>query len=115
MLYFTGFNEPDCCLIISKTDQSVVSVNFFVTPNDESSLLWSGPRAGIEGSKEFFGLQNTYDLKNLDHCIEELAKLKNHSIYIDFQADHSSLSQINYNKLSTFILIYIYVYMVIFK
>lgn len=107
MLYFTGFNEPDCCLIISKTDQSVINVNFFVTSNDESSLLWSGPRAGIEGSKEIFGLKNTYDVKDLDQSIEELVKLKNHSIYIDYQADHSSLSQINYNKLSTSIHIYI--------
>lgn len=88
LLYFTGFNEPDCCLILTKSSNSNFDVNFFVTPNDEHSLLWSGPRAGIEGSKELFGLQNTFDIKRLKEAIEAVKDQPN--IFIDYHNDNSA-------------------------
>lgn len=95
MLYFTGFNEPDSCLILSKSSQSNLSVNFFATPNDESTLLWSGPRAGIEGSRELFGLQNTFDIKKLKDAVEELRT----NIFIDYHPDNSAFPAELYQKL----------------
>ena len=87
LLYFTGFNEPDCCFFLSKSSSSVLSVNFFVTPNDESSLLWSGPRAGIEGSRDIFGLQNTFDIKKLKDAVEAF---KDQNIFIDYHPENSA-------------------------
>ena len=74
--------------------------NFFVTPNDEQSLLWSGPRAGIEGSKELFGLQNTFDIKNLTEAIESIKKQKNANVFIDYHKENSALSEQFYKLLS---------------
>ena len=76
-----------------------MNVNFFVTPNDSTSLLWSGPRAGIDGSKELFGIQNSFDIKELDDAIEEICKLKDHSFYIDYDPEHSSLKPEVYKKI----------------
>lgn len=101
LLYFTGFNEPDCCLVLTKdADDQCMTETFFVTPNDEASLLWSGPRAGIEGAKELFGLQNTLDIKKLEEFIEELAKKKNIQIYLDYHAENCSLSSEIYKKIT---------------
>lgn len=99
----TGFNEPDSCLILSKKSKESFDVNFFVTPNDPNTLLWSGPRAGIEGAKEIFGLQNTYDIKKLSGILDELVKSKSgHSFYADYDLEHSSLSAENWKKISGF-------------
>lgn len=90
MLYLTGFNEPDSCLVLEKTTDSYdLNVKFFATPNDNESLLWSGPRAGIEGCKESFGLQNVYEIKELDDFVSELKSESKLSIYIDYHADNS--------------------------
>lgn len=93
LLYFTGFNEPDCCLIVSKS-----SVAFFVSPNDEFNLLWSGPRAGVEGAKEIFGIQNTFEIKELRQAIEGLSRSKN-TLYVDYDPEHSSLDSEIFEKI----------------
>lgn len=97
LLYLTGFNEPDCCLIISKGSDSG-SDSFFVTSNDKNNLLWSGPRAGIEGAKEIFGFQNTFDIKKLNEAVEEICKAKGNPIFIDYDPEHSSLRPDLYEK-----------------
>lgn len=74
---------------------------FFVTPNDESTLLWSGPRAGIDGAKELFGMKNTFDIKKLEEFIAELSKKKNIQVYIDYQPENSSLSSELYKKINS--------------
>ena len=99
----TGFNEPDSCLLLTKKPKSSIETTFFVTPNDPNTLLWSGPRSGIEGAREIFGLQNTFDIKKLPEILEELVKSnKNtgHSLYADYDLEHSSLSQENWKKIS---------------
>jgi intermediate cleaving peptidase 55 len=99
LLYFTGFNEPGCCLIMTKSSNSDLTLNFFVTPNDENSLLWSGPRAGIEGAKEIFGLQNTFDIKKLKDAIEAI-KEDHSTIFIDYHKDNSVFPDELYKLLS---------------
>lgn len=75
-------------------------MNFFVTPNDPNTLLWSGPRAGIEGSREIFGLQNTFDIKKLSGIIDDLAKSNQSNLYVDYDSEHSSLSRDDWKKIS---------------
>lgn len=75
-------------------------MNFFVTPNDPNTLLWSGPRAGIEGSREIFGLQNTFDIKKLPGIIDDLSKSNQSDLYVDYDSEHSSLSQDDWKKIS---------------
>ena len=63
-------------------------------------MLWSGPRAGIEGAREIFGLQNTFDIKKLPEILNELTRKDGGVIYADYDAEHSSLSQENWRKIS---------------
>lgn len=85
----TGFNEPDCCLVISKISGEL-SVDFHVTPSDENMILWSGPRAGIEGAKELFGFTNVYAFDEQRLAAQILSR-RNHIIYSDFH-DNSAVS-----------------------
>lgn len=98
MFYLTGFNEPDSCLLITKKSNSSLEVNFFVTPNDANAILWSGPRAGIDGAREIFGLQKTFDITKLPGFIDDLAKSTN--LYVDYDPEHSSLSKQYWEKIS---------------
>lgn len=92
MFYLTGFNEPDSCLVLDKTfESSELNVKFFASPNDIESLLWSGPRAGIEGCKEIFGLQNVYEMNKLDDFVSELKYQNSSTVFMDYHAEHSSL------------------------
>lgn len=58
LCYLTGFDEPDAVLIIEKDSGGTVRESMFVTDNDEHSLLWSGPRNGISGTKSHFSVQS---------------------------------------------------------
>lgn len=81
------------------TDHCELSVKFFATPNDKESLLWSGPRAGIEGCKEIFGLQNVYEIEKLDDFVSELKAQTKSSVFIDYHYEHSSLKSELYKAL----------------
>ena len=53
-------------------------------------MLWSGPRAGIEGAVDIFGMQNTFEIGKLDKILEDVVEMKNHSILIDFNPENSA-------------------------
>lgn len=89
ILYLTGFNEPDCCLMIHRSHRDT-SVSFFTVKNSPNALLWSGPVAGIEGVKELFGIQNVYGVEDLQDAV---AALKDTTIYLDFEAAHSGFKE----------------------
>lgn len=57
LLYLTGFAEPDAVLAVEKTSGGETKFIMFVEDNDKHSLLWSGPKNGLEGTKSHFGLQ----------------------------------------------------------
>lgn len=65
-------------------------------PNDEHAMLWSGPRAGIEGVKEFFELQQVYALAELRAALDEATR--HGEVFLDFKAEHMATE--TYNKLS---------------
>ncbi len=61
-LYFTGFNEPNAYLIISKkpfifNGQSINEL-IFVQENNLRSVTWTGKRLGTEGVKKELGIEN---------------------------------------------------------
>lgn len=92
-MYLTGFNEPDCCLIISKESERDLKVSLHVTKNDDTTTLWSGPRAGIDGTKEYFGFENVFEIDE-ERIAAELKKkmTENHVIYADIH-ENSFISQ----------------------
>lgn len=73
LLYLTGFDEPESCLIIEKIDDAVKS-HLFVKDNDSHALLWEGPRCGPERVNEYFGIENTSSLVNLASFVREKIK-----------------------------------------
>lgn len=98
MYYLTGFNEPDSCLVIEK-DATGHSVSMFVMPNDEHSMLWSGPRAGLDGVRSFFGIQQVYEQRKLSDLVNELVR-KRPAVFVDYVPDSSSLDSALYMRLS---------------
>lgn len=59
LYYLSGFNQPDCCLVLASKDlqveANVPQFTMFVQPYDPHTEIWDGPRAGLEGAKEIFG------------------------------------------------------------
>ena len=63
--YLTGFEEPESVLVLStKHEHEAV---LFVRPRNKEREIWDGPRAGVEGAVERYGVDAAY-------TIDELAK-----------------------------------------
>lgn len=80
LLYLTGFEEPDCCVVLVKKASTPNGYSFtmFVRPKNPTIELWDGPRCGPEGCKHFFGADEAYCITTLsdqlDRLVEEASK-----------------------------------------
>ena len=71
--YLTGFDEPNAVCLLAPTHKEHQFV-LFVRPKDEKQERWYGGRAGVEGSKQQFGVDEAYPIDKLD---ENLPKYLN--------------------------------------
>jgi Xaa-Pro aminopeptidase len=78
MLYLSGFNEPDSCLVLKRGPEDFKSI-LFVRENDPLSLLWSGPRTGSKDAVNHFGVDGAYSIDSLSAHLEGLQK--DHRLY----------------------------------
>ncbi len=62
--YLTGFREPDAVLVLSNVHPEH-RVVLFVRPRDPERETWDGRRAGLEGAKEQYGADVSYDIAEL--------------------------------------------------
>ena len=62
LLYLTGFAEPDAVLAVEKDGRGEAQFRMFVEDNDSHTLLWSGPRNGIQGTRAHFGLESVWKM-----------------------------------------------------
>lgn len=69
--YLTGFDEPDCVLVL-KPGRSEGEAVLFVRPRDPTQETWHGRRAGVERAAARVGVAIAYDIGKFD---EELGKL----------------------------------------
>ncbi|MBY5993593.1 Xaa-Pro aminopeptidase [Ferrimonas balearica] len=82
--YLTGFNEPDAVLVL-RPGQSPESV-IFVRPSDKLAEIWHGRRLGKQKAAETLGLDQAFELAELESELpglvsgaENLAYLPGHS------------------------------------
>jgi Xaa-Pro aminopeptidase len=69
LFYLTGFDEPSSALVLSAdTRQS----SLFLRPRDPEREIWDGPRAGVDGARSTYGMDQAYVITEL---AERLPKL----------------------------------------
>lgn len=67
--YLTGFEEPDCVLVLSGRPEGFV---LFVRRKDPEREIWDGRRAGVQGACETFGADRAYPNEELDQRLVDL-------------------------------------------
>jgi Xaa-Pro aminopeptidase len=61
--YLTGFDEPDSVAVFDATERKTT---LFVRPRDLDREVWDGPRAGVEGAKQQYGIDEAFVIAELD-------------------------------------------------
>lgn len=69
-VYMTGFEEPEAIAVLLPGQKK--SFHLFVRPRDPSKEIWDGYRYGLEGAKNLFGADESYDVSTF---YQELPKL----------------------------------------
>lgn len=69
--YLTGFNEPDALLLLlpGRADGEAV---IFCPPRDPQMEIWTGYRAGPDGCVRDFGMDQAFELKQIETELPEL-------------------------------------------
>lgn len=57
--YFTGFSEPDACLIISQQDGQLDDI-LFCRESNKLAEIWQGRRMGVDDAPDNLGVQEAY-------------------------------------------------------
>jgi Xaa-Pro aminopeptidase len=71
LYYLTGFVEPDATLIL-RPGAETERVVMFVRPKDPEMEVWDGKRAGLEGAKEIYGADASYNANELNTKLGEM-------------------------------------------
>ena len=64
LYYLSGFDEPQSVLVLSNQHEEHQSV-LFVRPRMPDREIWDGPRAGVEGAVERFGVDAAFPISEL--------------------------------------------------
>lgn len=75
--YFTGFNEPEACLILlnnaeGATEEGEFQDLIFCRQRDEEAEIWHGRRLGVERASESLGIQESYAIDDLPDALLSL-------------------------------------------
>ncbi|MCC2605757.1 Xaa-Pro aminopeptidase [Planctobacterium marinum] len=66
--YFTGFTEPDACLILSNLGGEYQDL-IFCRPTDKQAEIWQGRRVGVGAAAEKLGIAESYDIADLPEAL----------------------------------------------
>ncbi|QEW05195.1 Xaa-Pro aminopeptidase [Nitrincola iocasae] len=86
--YLTGFNEPDALLVLIPGAAEGESI-LFCPPRDAAMEIWTGYRAGPEGCINDFGLDQAFNLDQLDEQMPTLINAK--AVLCYAQGSHAGL------------------------
>jgi len=64
LFYLTGFDEPECVLVLSTVHPEHRTV-LFVRPRNPERETWDGPRAGVEGAVTRYGADAAFSMAEL--------------------------------------------------
>jgi Xaa-Pro aminopeptidase len=67
--YLTGFDEPECVLVLDARDRKTT---LFVRPRDPEREIWDGHRAGVEGAKTHYGADQAFAVTEVDEKLPSL-------------------------------------------
>lgn len=69
--YFTGFSEPDACLVLSNEEGEFQDI-LFCRERDPLAEIWHGRRVGVERAPRLLGIQECYNIDDLADALLEL-------------------------------------------
>lgn len=69
LYYLSGFQEPECALVMTKIGTKKISA-IFVRPRDKFKEHWTGRRLGVEKAAPALGFDESYDISTLWEYVE---------------------------------------------
>lgn len=69
--YLTGFVEPDAVLVLVPGREQGAEI-LFCRERDPERERWDGPRAGLEGARERFGMDDAFPITDMDEILPNL-------------------------------------------
>lgn len=84
-LYLTGFEEHDALLVMIPHDNAGKCI-FFCRDRDPEREMWDGRMAGVEAVIAEFGMDEAYDIKEVDSRLRDLLRDRDR-IYYDLGRD----------------------------
>lgn len=76
--YLTGFDEPESVLVLDAVERKMT---LFVRARDPAREVWDGPRAGVDGAKEWFGADEAAVIGELDEKLPGLLQNRRRVVY----------------------------------
>lgn len=95
--YFTGFLEPDSCLVLLKRRGShEFETVMFVPETDETNLVWHGPGSGPTAAVDVFRADRAFKSSDLKRFLDDFkSKSTKFSIWYDFsRPTHPEIHQV---------------------
>lgn len=90
--YLSGFDEPDCLLLLCKNDKQSKTI-LFLRERDLKMEMWVGKRLGVEAACEALCVDEAYDIAKLEKELSELLKGYN-NLYIDTFSNNAYLNTV---------------------
>jgi Xaa-Pro aminopeptidase len=87
--YLTGFNEPDSLLLLFKNKKKSKTI-LFLRERDPEMEMWVGKRLGVKEGAKSLGVDEAYDINQLESTLPKLLEGYN-SLYLDTFADNAYL------------------------
>ncbi len=90
--YLTGFNEPDCLLLLCKNRGESRSI-LFLRERDPEMEMWVGKRLGVKDACKALDVDEAYDISALETVLPKL--LEGHiNLYLDTFADNKYIQTV---------------------
>jgi Xaa-Pro aminopeptidase len=88
LFYMTGFDEPGSVLVLTTGSGGVAGAGdakrkstMFVRPRDPEREIWDGPRAGVDGVKTRYGIDESFVISDLAEQLPKLLQNKRRLYY----------------------------------
>jgi Xaa-Pro aminopeptidase len=75
--YLTGFNEPDCFLVLSnqkkpQNKQAAQTASLFLRPKDDFAEIWHGRRLGVTDAPKQLFVDAAYTIDDIDEVLPDM-------------------------------------------
>jgi Xaa-Pro aminopeptidase len=87
--YLTGFGEPECMLVLLKSDDGSMKTILFLRDSDPFMEMWMGKRMGLNKATDLLDIDEALPISSLVEKLPELFKGRK-NIYFDLTNDELS-------------------------